>query len=173
MPDYDLTTPQKVAVTVYGKVLDNHYTRLLFDRDDLDLDAVFLLDRVQKKLPLEKDQYKLLKQLGVVEGKAPNVYVSLGIAEVIDERAQYTRNKVMDDKYYRDLIINYLQQFGSGTKSDFIKLLGDKLSDVLNESQKAHKVRNLLMSMSRNGLIKYNGGNQRTGSWELAKLDEN
>ena len=98
MPDYDLTTPQKVAVTVYGKVLDNHYTRLLFDRDDLDLDAVFLLDRVQKKLPLEKDQYKLLKQLGVVEGKAPNVYVSLGIAEVIDERTQYTRNKAMDEK---------------------------------------------------------------------------
>ena len=171
MPDYDLDTPQKVAVTVYGKVLDSSYTRLLFDRDDLDLDAVYLLDRVQKKLPLEKDQYKQLKQLGAIEGKAPNVYISINVAESVDERAQYTKNKAMDDQYYRDLIINYLQQFGSGTKADFIKLLSSKLSDVLDDKQKDNKVRNLLMEMKRNALIERADENRRSGVWRLAKSD--
>jgi ATP-dependent DNA helicase RecG len=168
LPDYDFSTPNKVAVTVYGKVLDQNYTKLLFNRSDLDIDTVFLLDRVQKKLPLEKEQYQHLRRLGVIEGKAPNVYFSLNIAEIIDGRAQYTKNKAMDDQYYRDLILSYLQHFGSGTKADIVKLLRSKFSDVLDEKQKADKARNLLMSMSRKGLIKYTGINQRTGSWELA-----
>jgi len=172
LPDYDFRTSNKVAVTIYGKVLDQNYTRLLFNHSDFDLDTVFLLDRVQKKLSLEKEQYQLLRRLGVIEGKVPNVYISSGVAGIIDKRPQYTRNKAMDEQYYKDLIVNYLQQFGSGTKSDFIELLGDKLSDVLDEKQKAHKVRNLLMIMSRKGLIKYDGSTQRSGSWQLAKADE-
>jgi len=173
LPDYDFNTPDKVAVTVYGKVLDKNYTELLFARSDLDLEIVYLLDCVQKKLPLEKEQYQMLRKLGVVEGKVPNVYVSLSVADVIDERPQYTKNKAMDDQYYKDLIIRYLQQFESGKKADFVKLLSDKLSDVLDDKQKAHKVRNLLMSMSRSGLIIHVGENQRTGSWGLAKTEKN
>ena len=169
MPDYNLSTPNKVAVTVYGKVLDENYTRLLFGRDDLTLDTVFLLDRVQKKLPLDKEQYKILKKLNVIEGKIPNVFVSATIAEIINEKAQYTKNKAMDDQYYMDLIINYLQQFGSGTKADFIRLLGDKLSDVLEEKQKDNKVRYFLTTMSRNGLVERTTENKRTGAWRLAK----
>ena len=170
MPDYNLSTPNKVAVTVYGKVLDENYTRLLFGRDDLTLDTVFLLDRVQKKLPLDKEQYRVLKKLNVVEGKIPNVYFSATIAEIIDERAQYTKNKAMDDKYYMDLIINYLQQFGSGTKANFIVLLGDKLSDVLNEKQKDDKVRNMLSALRRKGLIVNTAPNRRSAVWELTQL---
>ena len=169
MPDYNLETPQKVAVTVYGKVLDNSYTRLLFDRDDLDLDTVYLLDRVQKKLPLDKEQYKYLKQQGVIEGKAPNVYISLNVADSVDERAQYTKNKAMDDQYYRDLIVSYLEQWGKGKRSDFIELLGNKLPEVLSEKQKVNKVRNYLASLHRSGIIERDDVNQRTGAWRLTK----
>ena len=172
LPDYDFNTPNQVSVTVYGKVLDENYTKLLFNRNDLDIDTVFLLDRVQKKLPLEKEQYKILRKLKVIEGKAPNVYISLGIADVIDARAQYTKNKAMDDKYYRDLIVNYLEQFESGTKADFIKLLKDKLSDVLDDKQKESKVKNCLTSMRKNGIIKHKNGNPRTGVWVLVKKTE-
>ena len=171
MPEYDLSTPRKVAVTVYGKVLDENYTRLLFERTDLELDIVFQLDRIQKKLPLEKEQYKSLKKLGVIEGKKPNIYVSAAIAEIIDDQAQYTKNKAMDDRYYMDLIIQYLQQFESATKADFIKLLNNKLSDVLDEKQKENKVRNLLTQMRNEKLIEHVDGNRRTGSWILTNND--
>ncbi|MDR2569850.1 MAG: transcriptional regulator [Oscillospiraceae bacterium] len=169
LPDYDFNTPNKVAVTVHGKVLDQNYTRLLFSRNDLDLETVYLLDRVQKKLPLEKEQYKSLRKLGVIEGKIPNVHISLGIAEVIGEQIQYTKNKAMDDQYYRDLVVNYLRQFGSGTKDDFAKLLHDKFSDVLDEKQKDNKVRYLLTSMHENGVIERTTPNKRAGSWRLTE----
>lgn len=149
--------------------LDKNYMRMLYDHPEFDLETVYLLDRVQKKLPLEKEQYKTLQTLGVIEGKAPNFYVSLAIAKITDERVQYTKNKAMDDKYYMDLIINYLQQFDNGTKADFIKLLGNKLSDVLNEKQKVNKVRYFLTAMHKNGLIERTTENRRTGAWRLAK----
>jgi len=167
MPDYFFMKPDKVVVRVYGKTLDENYMRMLYDHPEFDVETVYLLDCVQKKQPLSQEQYKRLRALGVIEGKAPNVYVSSLIAEIVDERAQYTKNKAMDDKYYMDLIINYLQQFGSGTKADFIKLLGDKLSDVLDDKQKEKKVSNLLTIMNRKKLIEYDGKNRRDGKWVL------
>ena len=169
LPDYDLGTADEVSVKVYGKTLDENYTRLLFDNEKLSMDTVFLLDRVQKRLPIEKNQYKFLKGLGLVEGKIPNVYVSLMIADAIDERTRYTKNKAMDDKYYVDLMLNYLQQFGSAKKADFIKLLGDKLSDVLDSKQKDTKVRSLIRVMQKNELIERTSDNKRSGAWRLVQ----
>jgi ATP-dependent DNA helicase RecG len=169
MPDYDIASTNEVSVTVYGKTLDINYTRLLVDVGDLSIDTVFLLDRVQKKLPLEKNEYKFLRELGYIEGKIPNVYVSLMIANAIDKKEQYTKNKALDDKYYMDLVVKYLEQWGKGSRSDFIKLLTDKLPDVLSEKQKVNKVRNLLSTMGRNEVIKFVNGNQRTGVWILTK----
>jgi ATP-dependent DNA helicase RecG len=171
MPDYDFGTPQKVAVTVHGKILDINYTQLLFEHEELSLDLVFLLDRVQKKLPLEKEQYNSLKQLGYIDGNIPNVYVSAAIADSIGERVQYTKNKAMDDQYYRDMIVSYLQQWGGGRRSDFIELLADKLPNMLDDKQKEDKIRNMLMSMKRKGIIVRSDGSKKTGVWELAKND--
>jgi ATP-dependent DNA helicase RecG len=167
MPDYDLTKPKEVAVRVYGKVLEENYTRLLFGRDALDMETVFLLDCVQKRIPLETEQYKQLQKLGVIEGRRPNVFVSAGIADIVDERAQYIKNRAMDDDYYTQLIINYLRQYQRGRKSDFVNLLSSKLSDVLDEKQKENKVRNLLTNMRQDGIIERADGNQRTGYWVL------
>jgi len=77
----------------------------------------------------------------------------------------------MNDNYYEDLIVSFLRQWGSGTKTDFIRLLGDKVSDVLDEKQKDNKLRNLLMAMKRDGLIKRSDENRRTGPWVLARVD--
>ena len=171
MPDYDFSTPQKIAVTVYGKTLDKAYTHLLYGYDDLDLETVFLLDRVQKNLPLDKEQYKTLKNTGFIEGKVPNVYISLEIARITDKKAQYIKNKGQNDDYYKQMIIDYLKKWKKGTKSDFIELLGDKLSDVFNNEQKDTKIRNLLTSLKNKGIIKYDG-DKKTGVWLLTENDE-
>ena len=172
MPDYHFLKPDKVAVKVYGKVLDKNYTHMLYDHPEFDIETAYLLDQVQKKIPLEKEQYKTLRNLGVIEGKVPNVYVSLNIAEITDDRAQYTKNKAMDDKYYMDLIVKYLEQWGEGKKSDFITLLNDKLPDVLNDKQKENKVKYYLKVLSKRETIKYANGNLRTGAWVLGNSDD-
>ena len=45
---YDLRDPNRVKVTLYGKVSGKNYTQLLHANADLDLSTVFLLDKVQK-----------------------------------------------------------------------------------------------------------------------------
>lgn len=54
LPTFDLETPNRVIVTVYGKVMDSNYTQLLHANGDLDLRTVFLLDQVQKKKTISK-----------------------------------------------------------------------------------------------------------------------
>jgi ATP-dependent DNA helicase RecG len=169
LPDYELGNPQRVAVKVYGKILDENYTRLLYGHDDLTIETVLLLDRIQKKFPLEKPQYQRLRKAGLIEGKIPNVYVSAKVAVIVDEKEQYIKNKAMNDDYYANLILAYLQQFESGTKADFMKLLADKLSDTLDDKQKDNKVRYFLATLRRKGIIERSSPNRRTGTWRLAK----
>jgi ATP-dependent DNA helicase RecG len=169
MPDYDLSAPQKVAVKVYGKVIDENYSRVLFDHPEFDLETVFLIDKVQKRVPLSKEQLRRLRALGVVEGKAPYVYVSAHVAEIIDEKAQYIKNKGFDDDFYKQMIIEYLTQFESGKKKDFMGLLLSKLPDALSDKQKEYKVRNLLKALKGDGVICLDSDNPRTASWVLGK----
>ena len=169
MPDYFFMKPDEVVVRVYGKTLDENYMRMLFDHPEFDVETVYLLDCIQKKQPLSREQYKQLRSLGVIEGKAPNVYVSRNSAGTINSQTQSGINKNAEDKYYADLIIGFLHENGSGKKSDFIALLSDKLSDTLDDKQRENKVRALLVSLYRKELIERTTHNKRTGAWQLTQ----
>jgi ATP-dependent DNA helicase RecG len=169
MPDYFFMKPDKVVVRVYGKSLDENYMRMLYDHPEFDIETVYLLDRVQKKLPLEKNQYKHLRSIGTIEGKIPNVYVSSLVAEIVDKRAQYIKNKGQSDSFYKQMIINYLKTWDKGTKRDFLRLLGEKLPDVLSDKQKDDKIRNLLSFLRREGKIINVSPNRRSAIWELTE----
>jgi ATP-dependent DNA helicase RecG len=49
MPDYDLSDANRVKVTLYGKIINENYSKLLFEKTNLDIAKVMLLDRVQKE----------------------------------------------------------------------------------------------------------------------------
>ncbi len=167
LPDYDFSAPRQISVTVYGKVLDENYSRVLFENPDFDLSTVYLIDRVQKHIPISKEAIKELRRLGVIEGKAPNIYVSAKVAESTDTKAQYVKNKGFDDEYYKKLIISYLETYEKGKKQDFIELLADKLPDTMDEKQKNSKVRNLLGSLKNEGRITTDSDNKRLANWIL------
>ena len=167
LPDYDFSVPRQISVTVYGKVLDENYSRVLFENPDFDLSTVYLIDRVQKHAPISKEAIKELRILGVIEGKAPNIYVSAKVAESTDTKAQYVKNKGFDDEYYKKLIISYLETYKKGKKQDFIELLADKLPDTMDDKQKNSKVRNLLGSLKNEGRITTDSDNKRLANWIL------
>jgi ATP-dependent DNA helicase RecG len=169
MPDYLFLRPDKVVVRVYGKTLDENYMRILYDHPEFDIETVYLLDCIQKKQPLGQEQYKHLRSLGIIERKAPNVFISATIAEILDEKAQYIKNRGQSDKYYKQMILDYLRKWHKCTKKDFIELLGDKLPDVLTEKQKDDKIRNLLASLRRERFIYNTAPNRRGAVWELAE----
>lgn len=171
MPDYDLTTNNLVSVTVYGKTINERYTYILYDNPKLDLETVYLLDQVQKGngKNLSKEAVAHLRKYKLVEGRVNHLYLSAEVAKSIDDEAQYIRNKAFDDKYYRDMIIDYLNKFGKAQRKDFRKLLMDKLPDILTEKQKERKITTLLTNLKRNGIIETDSDNQQTCNWILKK----
>ena len=122
MPDYTMKNGQ-VNVTVYGKVIDINYSRLLFDNPNFDLNTVYLLDQVQKKEKISVEESRELRRLKLIEGKMPNLYLSSKVASMLDEQDQYIKNKAFDDQYYKDLIVSYLKEYGKAQKKDIVKLV--------------------------------------------------
>lgn len=169
LPDYDFTTRNQVKVKIYGKIIDENYTHILFENPEFDLTTVFLIDCVQKHVFIEKVAVKYLRKLGIIEGKMPNIYLSAKVAESIDEKAQYVKNKGFDEEAYSKWIISYLETYKSGKKQDFIKLLKDKLPDTLDDKQKESKVRNLLKKLKTEGIITTDSDNKRLANWVLKK----
>ncbi len=167
MPDYDLSEPNVTRMTIYGGVIDQAYSEILIQETSLPLGDILALDRVQKKLPLDDEMLKHLRQAGLVEGRKPNVYVSASVAKATDKKATYIRMRAQDDDYYAKLIVDYLSQFGHASRADIEDLILVKLSDALDEEQKKNKIGNLLTNLRRAGKIR-NLGPRKTPRWEIA-----
>lgn len=167
LPDYNVSSGAQVEVTVYGKTLNDNYMHILFDHQDLDLQTVFLLDRVQKGLSIDKEDVDKLRALKLVEGRITSLYLSASAAKSIDESTNYIKNKGFDDKYYKDLIVEYLKQYKKAKKKDIRELLWDKLPNVLSDAQKENKIRNILTALRKQGIIDTDSKNQQKSNWIL------
>jgi len=166
LPDFDLSDPDKVIVTIHGKVIEPNYTALLMQKHDLPLDRVILLDKVQKKQRIEKEEASCLRREKLIEGRYPNLFVAARLAAATGDEAQYIRNRAFDDDHYKRMIVEYLKRFGHASRKDIDNLLIDKLSDVLDQQQKRNKIRNILNAMSRAGTIR-NDGPRGKPKWVL------
>lgn len=168
LPDYDLSEPGAVKMTVYGGVVDPAYSRLLIQKTDLPLADVLTLDRVQKKLPVPDEAAARLKRMKLIEGRKPNYHVSAAVAEVTANKADYIRTRAQDDEFYAKLLTDYLGKFGEASRAEINKLLLDKLSDALTYEQKYNKISNLITKLRRRDVI-VNTGSDSAPCWHLAK----
>ncbi len=121
-------------------------------------------NKVQKRKSLTNDQAKYLKSLGLIEGRKPNFYISAQVADQNGERMQYIHNRALDDQYYKELILAYLEKFGTAKRVDINGLVLYKLPNVLDKTQKYNKVKNLLKALKQKGLIESEGK-----SWRMSK----
>lgn len=168
LPTYDLNTINRVRVIVYGKILDKNYTQLLHSNGELDIQTVFLLDKVQKGQTISKESFKKLKRQGLVEGRYPNLFVSFKVANSVGQKANYIRNKGLEDDICKQLIIKALEAMGEANKQDLMEILEKALPDVLSEEQKSKKISNLLQAMKKEEMIAVRGTN-RYAKWYLRK----
>ncbi len=170
LPDYDLSVPGQVAVSLSGRILDERYTRLLMERTDLDLGQVMLLDRVQKGREIDREAHRRLKAAGLVEGRYPNLIVASAIAKAAGEAGRHIRERGLDKQYYLDLILALVREHGPVTRRDIDQLLMPKLPDRLTEQQKLRRVNNLLLELRRTGKIE-NRGTRVRPAWVLGRPD--
>lgn len=159
LPEYDLSE-SRVKVTIVGKVLDLEFAKVLARNPNLSLEDIMILDKVQKKHPINDEGLRHLKELGVIEGRRPNLIISSKLAASTEDgrlKAQHLKQKGFDDDYYRQMIVEYLKKYGSATRKDLDQLLLSKLPEILDEKQKANKVSNLLGALRQLHLIKNAG----------------
>lgn len=169
LPDYDLTKPGCVTVSISGRILDERYTRLIMERTDLNLEQVMLLDRVQKKKPIGKDEHRQLKTAGLVEGRYPSLMVAGAVAKATGETGRHIRERGFNKQYYLDLILALLREHGPVGRADVNEALLSKLPDRLTSEQKRRKVHNLLQELRRSGSI-VNRGTRSHPEWIAAEV---
>ncbi|MBC7619343.1 MAG: putative DNA binding domain-containing protein [Candidatus Saccharibacteria bacterium] len=168
MPDYDLSEPQAVKLTVYGAVVDVAYSRMLIQKTNLPLSDILALDRVQKKLPIDDAVAKRLRHAKLIEGRKPHLYVSAAVASATSAKADYIDTRGQDDEFYMKQITDYLTKFGSASRQEIDKLLLGKLSIALDSTQKHNKIGNLLTGMRIDGVIT-NAGTRKVPKWIFKK----
>lgn len=165
LPDYDLNDG-KVKVTLTGKILNRDYARMLATNTDLSLEEIILLDKVQKKLPLNSEEEKHLKTKRLIEGRKPNFFISQEVAQKIGKKAEYSKNKGLDDTYYLDFIEKSIKEHGHLNRKDIDELLWKKLPEWMSDKQKKNKVNNLLSTLRNQNRIK-NIGSDKIPKWIL------
>ena len=152
LPDYDLTR-ERVGVKFTGKVLDQEYAKQLATVDNLTLHDIIALDKVQKGQVITENEADALRKKSLIEGRKNSYIIAADVAKHTEQQAEYMLLKGLNEKYYEAAVLDLLQQFGEASRSDFDKLLYNKLPEVLTDEQKFHKIKNLLQKMKKKKLI--------------------
>jgi ATP-dependent DNA helicase RecG len=171
MPEYDFSRPDTVRMELMGRLIDENYSRILIEKADLDLATVIALDKVQKHKPVSPGELKELRRLKLVEGRANHPFVASRIAALTGDKAQYIRNRAFDTAHYKQMILDFIQEFGSASRKDVDDLLRGKLSDVLTADQQAIRIKNLLGIMARRDQTIVNSGSRKAPRWVLRNKD--
>ena len=167
LPTYDLTKPDRVSVTVYGRVLNENYSRLLATEPSLELGSVLLLDLVQKGAPITKEQAKVLRERNLVEGRYPKLTISSRVAGVIGSQDEYIRMRGLDNEICKELILKLLRS-KSCSRIEIMSAIEHALPADLTDTQKSKKVSYLLQSLRKEGRI-YAEGNTAAAVWHIAE----
>ena len=173
LPDYNLSDPSLVTVSIPGRILDERYSRLLMERTDLDLGLVMLLDRVQKGQPISREEHHRLKLARLVEGHYPNLIVASVVVRATGQAGRHIREQGFDKQYYVDFLLALVREHGPVGRKDIDQVLLPELPDHLTLEQKRSKVRNLLQELRQSGLIE-NRGSRMKPQWmtTTSRLDE-
>jgi len=170
LPEYDLSNDHVEAV-ITGRIIDEAFAETLAKNPKIGFEDVILLDKVQKKKPISVVEAQRLRSRGFIEGRKPNYYISSELVRDSDDgelKARALKQKGFADRYYKDLIIRYLEEYEKATKQDIVELLSDKLPESLDENQKYYKISYMLKVMRETGIIS-NIGTIRSPIYQLAK----
>lgn len=167
LPVYDIS-PDRVVVTITGKIINMNYSNLLARNEQLSLYDIELLNRIQFGQQPSAEVISYLRKKGLIEGRMPNIHISRTLAETTGQRVEYSKHKGLDEQKCRSLIISALQDHKAMPRIEIEKLLWNVLSDKLSDEQKKHKVSNLLKKMKTAGVVD-NEGRFAGAKWFLVK----
>lgn len=160
MPDYEIDNEKKeVAVRIYGNAINERYTKLLKDNDNLTLHDCISLDAIQKGHRIDDEIAQDLLKRGLIEGEAPNYIISLGVAKASRQLPQYTKAKGLDKARLKQMVLQLLQNAGKdGARREIIyDYLKDLLPSNKSQEQQLRYLGRLLVEMNEEGTIERSG----------------
>lgn len=156
MPDYEIDNEKKeVAVRIYGNAINERYTKLLKDNDNLTLHDCISLDAIQKGHRIDDEIAQDLLKRGLIEGETPNYTISLGVAKASRQLPQYTKAKGLDKARLKQMVLQLLQNAGKdGARREIIyDYLKDLLPSNKSQEQQLRYLGRLLVEMNEEGTI--------------------
>lgn len=154
LPEYDLSDPTMVRLTIWGSVVDEAYTRLLMQRSDLPFDEVMALDRIQKGHPIAEDMLRRLRRKGLVEGRRPCLRVAASVAEAAGTKVDYLERRGQSREYCAAVVTDLITRNGPATRAEIDQALAPHLPADLTVSQMRNRVDNLLRKMREEGTVR-------------------
>jgi len=136
LPTYDISDENHTEVTIYGELINENYSRLLFKHPELSLDDVILLDKVQKKQLISETEIQHLRDLKLVLGEDSSLFIT----EDIYTDASFSSCK--------KLILNYLKINGTATREDINNLIIPLLNENETEEKKQKRVANIISKLA-------------------------
>lgn len=134
MPDFIIdNNKQEVNVKIYGKVIDERYAQLLSSGTQLSLKECIWLDAIQKHRPVTPNALEILKARKLIEGRAPNYFISLAVAKKTKQLGEYTRMKGLE----RDKYLSMIYEFVKNGSPEGVML--NQIFDFMNEALPKNK----------------------------------
>ena len=168
MPDYDLSTSNEVVLNLPGTIIDENYSLMLMENQNLTLTDAVLLDQVQKGHPISSEAVAMLRKRKLIEGRLPHIFVSKNIAQATDRKVEYSKHKGLDFKKCKALLLEALEDHQSLSREEIDRLWWNLLPDTLSDKQKKAKVGNMLTKIREEGVI-INKTQGNSSMWSLVK----
>ena len=156
------------VLTLPGTVIDENYSLLLLENKNLSLTDAVLLDSVQKGKRISPEAIAMLRKRKLIEGRLPHIFIAKDIAQVTDQKIEYSKHKGLDDRKCEALLLDSLKDHGSLMKPEIVRLLWDVLPDQLDDKQKNNKLDYLLKRLRKAGKI-WTERNEVTSVWHLTE----
>jgi len=135
MPTYDISNENHTEVTIYGELINENYSRILFKYPELRLDDVIALDKVQKKLPISETEIQRLRELKLIIGVESNLLITDG----------YPTSSFND---YKKLVLNLLKIKGTATREEINDLIMPLLGEEESTEKKHKKISNIISKLA-------------------------
>jgi ATP-dependent DNA helicase RecG len=157
LPTYDISDETHTKVTVYGELIDENYTNILYDNLELSLEDVIALDKVQKNQEITEEELSRLRSLKFVKGRATSLKL------VGNENSAILSNSDLKQR-----ILDLLKAKGSASRVDIEKLIMPLLSPDLSVEKRQKKISNLILDLSnREGIIKNSSSSDKFAIWVI------
>jgi len=135
LPTYDISDENHTEVTIYGELINENYSRLLFKHPELSLDDVIALDKIQKKQSISETEIQRLRDLNLIAGMASELQVA----------GNYVKISYQD---YKQMILDLITKKGSATREDIVNLILPTLSPDIPIEKRQKKISNIIVELS-------------------------